>query len=163
MKKLKLKESGKRLLTDLKAYGPAGIIFLVYYGIVHLTHSAFCPLLRLTGVPCAGCGLTRAFLFLLHGEFARAAYINPMAYALLAVLLYCAYFRYIRGSKIKEFRILLTCLVTVMLIFYVIRMYLYFPDRVPYVYMPDNILDNHIPGYEELIYRFIGVLRKLRG
>lgn len=52
----------------MKASGLAGAVFLVYYQIVHSVFDAFCPMLVLTGIPCAGCGLTRAALYLLRGK-----------------------------------------------------------------------------------------------
>lgn len=158
----KIKSIVKRIGADIKAYGPAGIVFLVYYLLVHAFRSAFCPMLALTGLPCAGCGLTRAFLDLFSGQLSRAAYIQPMAFAVLAFLLYCGCFRYIKGSKIKGFTPLFVLLIVSMLIFYAVRMYLYFPDRVPYVYMKDNILARRLPGYEVWIKRLIGFLKELR-
>ncbi len=159
----RIKESGKRLWADVKQYGPALIIFAVYYGIVHLFRAAFCPMIQITGLPCAGCGLTRAFLFILRGEFERAVYIQPMAFAVIAFVAYCAFFRYLKGTKIVAFSPLFVILVSGMLVFYVVRMVLYFPDRVPYVYAQDNLLANYLPGYEEFITRVIAFLHKLRG
>ncbi len=159
----KLKETGRRLLADVKEYGMAGILFLAYYGLVHLFRTAFCPMIHFTGLPCAGCGLTRAFLFLLRGEFARAASINPMVYLVIFFLLYCGFFRYIKGTKIKGFSVLFGSVIAVMLLFYLIRMYQCFPERVPYVYARDNVLANHWPAYQEMITRCIRFLREVRG
>jgi len=54
----------------------------------HLT--IFCPLRRLTGIPCASCGLTRAAAALCHGQIAAAAAYNlaalPMALFLIIIL-----------------------------------------------------------------------------
>ena len=159
---IKLRKIGKRLLADIKEYGWAGIVFLVYYGLVHLFRAAFCPMIHWTGLPCAGCGLTRAFLYMLQGEFARAAYINPMSYLLIIFLLYCGYYRYIRGTKIKGFTVVFGILITVMLVFYGVRMFLYFPDRVPYVYTGDNVLANRLTGYKDMVAKLIAILRGLR-
>ena len=41
-----------------------------------------CPLFALTGVPCPGCGMTRAFCALAHGEFLRAVHFNALSPAL---------------------------------------------------------------------------------
>lgn len=155
-------ESIKRIAKDIREYGWAGIVFLAYYLVVHSFQSAFCPLLRLTGIPCAGCGLTRAFLYFFTGQWERAAYIQPMVFPIVVFLLYCGYFRYIRGSKIKGFTSLFILLITVMLLLYGVRMYLYFPDRVPYVYMRDNVLSHKAPAYEGLVNRLITILRASR-
>ncbi len=37
-----------------------------------------CPLKAATGIPCATCGMTRAFVFLAHGEVARALAASPL-------------------------------------------------------------------------------------
>lgn len=158
----RIKEIGKRLTNDIKQYAPAAIIFLVYYGIVHLFNAAFCPMLQITGLPCAGCGLTRAFIFMLRGEFLRAAYIHPMAYVIAAFVIYCGFFRYIRGTKIYAFTPIFVVLIITMLIFYLVRMGLYFPDRVPYVYAPDNTLADRLPGYGEAIQWLIQKVRAFR-
>lgn len=41
-----------------------------------------CSLHRLTGLPCPGCGLTRGFVALTHGDLAAAADLNPFALVL---------------------------------------------------------------------------------
>ncbi|MCX6898261.1 MAG: DUF2752 domain-containing protein [Verrucomicrobia bacterium] len=48
-----------------------------------------CPLRRLTGIPCATCGMTRAAAALCHGELAQASAFNIAAIplALLTVVL----------------------------------------------------------------------------
>ena len=159
---IKLRKSVKRLIADIRQYGPAGIVFLVYYGLVHFFRTAFCPMISVTGLPCAGCGLTRAFLYLLQGQVGRAASINPMCFPIIGFMVYCGYFRYIRGTKIKGFKVLFTLLITVMLVFYGVRMYLHFPDRVPYVYSGNNVLANRVPGYQNLIDKVIQIIRASR-
>lgn len=57
-----------------------------------------CTFRRLTGYPCPGCGSTRMVLALLHGHFAQAATLNPLAFVLLlagiVLLLVRAIFQY---------------------------------------------------------------------
>ena len=161
--KEKWKSIAKRIGKDIRHYGWAAVVFAAYYIITHLVRAAFCPLLQMTGLPCAGCGLTRAFLFVARGQFARAFYIQPFVYPIMLFLLYCGFCRYVKGSKVKGFQPMFILLVCGMLIFYIIRMYLYFPDRVPYVYQTDNTLANRFPIYTDWMNKGIAALRSLRG
>ena len=151
----KIKEIANRIWKDMKGAGWTGVVFLIYYGIVNSVFKAFCPLLVTTGIPCAGCGLTRATIFLIQGQLEKAAHINPSIFLIILFGLYCSCFRYIRGSKIRGFGVGVTLLITAMLLIYGYGMYHYFPNRVPYVYHENNILARHIPGYSDLIENFI--------
>ena len=51
---------------------------------------AICALRRLTGLPCPGCGMTRAFAHLAKGEWSAAVHDHPLA-PLLAVELLLAW------------------------------------------------------------------------
>lgn len=50
-----------------------------------------CPIKFMSGISCAGCGMTRAFISVLKGDFAAAIYYHPLvffvpiAFALLLV------------------------------------------------------------------------------
>ena len=149
----KAREIVSRVKKDTRQFWMAGAAFVVYYGIAHAVFDAFCPFLVFTGFPCAGCGLTRAGLHLLRGNIVKAAEMNPSIFMVILFMLYCGYFRYIRGTKIKGFSIMLGILVAVTLAVYVYRMYLYFPDRVPYVYHRKNLLAEIFPWYKQLVLR----------
>jgi hypothetical protein len=45
-----------------------------------------CPLRRFTGLPCPGCGMTRAFAHLAKGEWSAAIHDHPLAPLLAAEL-----------------------------------------------------------------------------
>ncbi len=50
----------------------AGVYFLLYFMGIG------CPLKFLTGISCAGCGMTRAYICLLHGDISGALYYHPL-------------------------------------------------------------------------------------
>ncbi len=64
-----------------------------------------CPLYSLTGFYCPGCGSTRAFHHLLHGDFWAAFAMNPLSMLALPFLLYggASYFSFqIRGRYLPR-------------------------------------------------------------
>lgn len=148
---------GKRIAVDLWSCKEAIIAFLVYYVFVHVVFHAFCPLVMMTGFPCAGCGMTRAVFFMLTGQFARSWNLNPMAFPVMLFAGYCMIYRYILGKKIKGFKTGVIILCLVMLIYYVYRMYTVFPERPPYVYTEGNFLERYVPHYRETLRRLFGI------
>lgn len=46
----------------------------------------FCPFELLTGIPCPGCGMTRAILCLIAGNPSDALLYNPFSFLLLALV-----------------------------------------------------------------------------
>jgi hypothetical protein len=46
-----------------------------------------CPFRRLTGLPCPFCGLTRSWVYLMHGDWVAALKANPFGYVTLGATL----------------------------------------------------------------------------
>ena len=66
-----------------------------------------CPVQHFTGVPCPGCGLSRALFALLRLDFAAAFRYHPMIYVLPPVALYTLFGKKpLLGSQTRE-RVLL--------------------------------------------------------
>mgnify|MGYP004571777181 FL=1 len=69
-----------------------GITFLGLF--VFLGFRWYCPFKSITNIPCPGCGMTRAFIALLHFEFMKALYYNFLSYFIIIVIIlsYILYF-----------------------------------------------------------------------
>lgn len=63
------------------AIGAASFAAARFLPVLSLGYS--CPLQAAAGIPCATCGMTRAFVHLAHGQLARAVAASPLG-ALLA-------------------------------------------------------------------------------
>lgn len=62
-----------------------------------------CPIRTVTGVPCPGCGLSRALAAVLRLDFAAAFAQNPMIFVLPPVFLYVLFGKKpLLGSKTRE-------------------------------------------------------------
>jgi hypothetical protein len=151
-----IKNVFNRLWADFRTYWWLPVGLLIYYFVVQRFFTYSCPFYQFIGLPCAGCGMTRAVSFALTGQFARAFYLNPLAFVIILFVIYCLFYRYIKGTKIPKFAGIIITIAVLMLIFYLVRMYLYFPDRVPYVYNYGNVLEDHIPGYRDFMQRMLG-------
>lgn len=46
---------------------------------------AICPMRNTFGIPCPGCGLTRATVALAHGDFASALHFHPLVWLMLPI------------------------------------------------------------------------------
>ena len=129
---------------------------VVLYFVMHALFGAFCPSVIVTGFPCPGCGITRAVLYLLKGQFLRSWALNPAAGLWGLWALWFAFERYIRGQKCKGLTWALCGIALFMISVYLIRMVRYFPDRPPYVYTPNNLFSRIIPGYRSIIKHLLG-------
>ena len=61
-----------------------------------------CPFKAITGLPCPGCGGTRAFVALLHGQFMEAVMTNPLSVLLIFFLIIAPAWLFVdcwRGTK----------------------------------------------------------------
>jgi hypothetical protein len=63
----------------------AALSFLVARFVPVLGFPFTCPLKGLTGLPCATCGMTHAFVHLAHGDLALAFRASPLGALLAAV------------------------------------------------------------------------------
>ncbi|HIT22112.1 MAG TPA: DUF2752 domain-containing protein [Candidatus Scybalousia intestinigallinarum] len=75
------------------------ILWLVDQGILHLP----CFFYQTTGMYCPGCGMTRAILTFLHGEYQTAFYDNALLYFLLPFFFFygvCFIFQYVKDGKL---------------------------------------------------------------
>ncbi|HEX3527203.1 MAG TPA: DUF2752 domain-containing protein [Thermoanaerobaculia bacterium] len=64
--------------------GLAGLLLLHVWVPAPGLQNSICLFRRLTGIPCPGCGMTRAFAHLAKGEWAAAARDHLLAYPLAA-------------------------------------------------------------------------------
>lgn len=60
-----------------------------------------CPFYRLSGTPCPGCGMTRAFLFALQLDFKSAFRMHPLFWVFMIETGYVLF----RGNVLSRFRL----------------------------------------------------------
>ena len=148
---MNIKSIWKRIVSDIKNYYIAVFLFLAYNVIVRWVFHAFCPLLIITGFPCAGCGMTRAVFCLLTGHIARGMDLNPAAPFWIAWMVFFLYTRYVRGENRKLVKLLLGIVVVITLVVYFYRMLTQFPGNPPMTYYRNNILAKYSTMLRDLL------------
>lgn len=119
----------KRFLTAL---GLAAAVILLL--------DAGCPFRHLTGIPCPGCGMTRAYLSALRLDFAGAFRMHPL-WPLPVPLFLFTVFRpgpIFRNRKWEN--LFWGLLLALVLGVYLVRMLLFFPHTPPMDYNPRSLL-----------------------
>ena len=149
-----MKEIKNRILRDIKDFWVAALVIIGYGISVNLIFGAFCPMVIFTGLPCPGCGLTRSVCYLFTGHLQQSFYINPMGIPIVCLIIYFLWNRYIIGRKAKGMMYLIAAAVAFLVLLYVWRMVLFFPERVPYVYTEKNIMSDFFPFYEQILHEW---------
>ena len=76
------------LLTGLMLVAGYSYLYWVLFQNPHTHENAtVCLFKNITGIPCPGCGSTRAVLQLTQGHFSHAALINPIGYIIAFFML----------------------------------------------------------------------------
>lgn len=149
-----MKAVAGRLWTDIKEYGMAGVAVIVYMAVVNLLFHAFCPSVVVTGFPCPGCGLTRAAGYLITGRIKQAWEMNPVIFPIAVITVYFGISRYLFGRRVRGIKGLLIIVFILLCAAFCIRMYLYFPYKVPCVYREGNILERTFPFYKQILHEW---------
>ena len=73
------------MLSPLRKQFLCAITIIIAYASIklipcRLNSVPICPFYHLTGIPCPGCGLTRATIAILNGEFHNALLLNPLSF-----------------------------------------------------------------------------------
>lgn len=99
--------------NDIKAIS----VILLFYILIECI-GVTCPIKFLTGISCAGCGMSRAFLSALKLDFVSAFHFHPLFWLVIPAVLI-----FIFKDKIPFFKICFIVIVSLFLIVYLIRMF----------------------------------------
>lgn len=100
-------------------------LFSLFSSIISTRSS--CIFINIIGVPCLTCGMTRAYSAALKLNFKAAFYYHPLFWII-------PIFIYKINIKIYFYTIFILLLIT-----WVVRMYLYFPDIEPMIFNTGSI------------------------
>ena len=124
----------KNIYNDIMHIKTFIIIFIIAFISLNLLFHKICLISIITGFPCPGCGMTRAFVNLLTFHFKDAFYWSPSIFLWVPLLIYGILNRYL---------LCITGIITI--IIYIVRMITLYPDNAPMVYYENNIM--HLLSY----------------
>lgn len=132
-------------IDDKKKKGISLIVWLILFALYCVLTTKFlgsaCPLYLIFGIPCPGCGMTRAWISLLGGDIAKAFYFHPafFAAAIVAVcVILCGIKPKLKKSKVITGIYLVLCVA--FLSAYIYRMIVFFPNEEPINYNENSLL-----------------------
>ncbi|HHX19885.1 MAG TPA: DUF2752 domain-containing protein [Clostridiaceae bacterium] len=127
------------------------IVLALFLLLVSEFFGTSCFFSSVFGIPCAGCGSTRAVRLLLQGKVADALRMHPLIFLTLFLLVVIPAFavaRFIAKKRGKPFRsplsrrateIIFFSLAALYLVVYIIRMILLFPHTEPMLYNKSSV------------------------
>ncbi len=136
----KVLEIGKAVWKDIKNIKWALLAILLYYILTRIIFREFCPMRIFTGLPCPGCGATRAGIYVLTLRFKEAWQMNPTIFLWILYIIFLLWQRYIGKKRRKLSKILLVFVCFCAIMCYIIGMLYYFPNKEPYTYYEGNLI-----------------------
>ena len=142
------KENNGNKAVNLKGAPAAILAVLLLYTVFYFVGIG-CPIKYVTGISCGGCGMTRAYLSLLHLDFAGAFHYHPLFFLPPVFLLLVVLKSRISSSLYK---VLMFTIIGAFLIIYLLR--LFDPTDTVVVFSPGKgliyrISDNIVSLLEE--------------
>lgn len=123
----------------------AGLVAL-YFILANIIFGHVSPTMILFGLPCPGCGLTRSGLLFLTGNFLESFLMHPLLVPIMAFIACAAVYKLYLPHKFNHIKNLAIALTITMIVVYIFRMVLLFPDYPPLVV-------NH----RSIFHRLIGI------
>lgn len=112
------------------------IIFLFIKKFGEITGS-ICLIRGLTGVPCPSCGMSRAIIAVINGDIINAFKFHPLFWLPFVALLLIIF-------KRRFFKKILICSIILIMLVYILRMTMLFPNIEPMQYNERSILNQII-------------------
>lgn len=129
-----MKKSLQRLLNDLKKAWLPIISCIAYVIIMTVTVGEVCPSKLFFGIPCAGCGMVRAFILLVTLRFKEAFVMHPGIYLMLIAFIIFLIMRYIINSNIKWIKLLVIISLSLLIVIFAIRVIICFGSEPLTIY-----------------------------
>ncbi len=133
-KRKNIKMIWSRINKDRKKYSMPGLVMAIYLLLGILLPGGACPVYRITGFPCPGCGMTRAAVLFLHGSWEQSFHMHPLLIGVILLVLTFCVLRYLLGKEVTNLKYFVFALAAVAVVVYIYRMITMFPNEEPMIY-----------------------------
>jgi len=135
----------KKLLKNIKQNMPAIIVGISCWFFAWYLSGTSCWIRAVFGIPCPGCGSTRAVGAVFRGNIPKALEYHPLIFLTLGLLFYwliTVIFRIKIFEKLgeKRFNIIMWVVLGLYISVYIIRMILLFPVTEPMIFLESSLL-----------------------
>lgn len=131
----------KILKSDIYETRAVILILALYFLFFRYVLHSICPVVLVTGYPCPGCGMTRAAFCVLRMDFESAWETHPFIFPIILLAAVFCWNRYVRGrEKQPALRAWAAAVGIAMILFYIWRMYEFFPGEPPMSYYSGNLM-----------------------
>lgn len=125
---------------DVKKAKDGILVLGIYFVCSRFLFSISCPMVVLTGYPCPGCGMTRAVIALLKGDFYGAYQMHAFVYVLIAYAILFVIWRYGLKKNLLWIKRIGVLILAAMVVYYAYRMINLFPAEPPMSYYRKNLI-----------------------
>ncbi|MBN2605585.1 MAG: DUF2752 domain-containing protein [Bacilli bacterium] len=108
-------------------------LYVSYFFIFHYGETN-CIIKRTFGIPCPGCGMTRALIYLVSFDFKNAFFYHPLVFMMPFIIIVFLYQDTKLFWNLAHSKIAIGMIIALFIIVYIVRMILYFPDTQPMDY-----------------------------
>lgn len=116
------------------------VLYLIYALIMNILKLESCPIKLLIGLPCPGCGMTRAIICLLKLDIKGSFRYNALCLILLFIVVVAILKKYGIFKKLYYSRVFWTLIGTTILTYYILRLIYVYPNE-PMDYYYFNLLN----------------------
>lgn len=139
-----MKKSLDLIISDLKKYWKPLVFTALYFVFAKLLFNQICPSKIFFGLPCPGCGMSRALFLFFTFHPIKAFFMHPLFVFVILLVVVFVVMRYFLFVSVSKLKMPVVVLMISAIILFVIRIILYFPDVEPVVLYKNSILEQLI-------------------
>ena len=131
-----------------KQHMPAVAAGVCCWAFISVVAGTACWFRAIFGLPCPGCGSSRAIISILRGDLRLALWFHPLIFLSIALIILAAIFR----AKLFRSNYFTAGVFALYMLVYMTRMILLFPDTEPMTYLDASLLGRFINLIGSIIY-----------